>query len=66
MNKVTSALIRGMANVLVDHDIDPYDMTASVGALIIAGFDIQDINEHYKDATTMATMRISNERRKAR
>lgn len=62
---MTVPLVRAMANTLLDHDIDPLDAAAVVGALVIAGFSVQDIHQHYDDVVLMAMIRRRNDARRA-
>jgi hypothetical protein len=58
------ALIRAMANTLLDHDADLLNDTAIVVTLLRAGFDSKQIDACFNAAVGMALIRQSNADRK--
>lgn len=61
-NQATPSMVRAMANVLLDRDVDPFDQTEVIVTLIACGFGAKEVEAHFEAARCMAAMRQHHER----
>lgn len=62
----SSPMIRAMANTLWDKSIDPLykDDWEVASALVLAGWPLKNIDQHFDAVKMMAAIRFANEARK--
>jgi len=57
---VDPALVRDMANVLIDHGVDPLKSCEVIITLIRVGFPAKQVETHYDAVVAMALIRKTN------